>query len=142
MNNYTEEDIEVLQKFFDVEVVKGGFQAEIAKTGTKHIQGFFSLAKRARFQQFGLKPGTHFEGMRGTIEDNVKYCSKSESFDNERNLRVFKNCGLPKEIITIKKEQMFGWQKDALEILEGPIDDRVVYWKFDAGNTGKSAFVR
>ena len=128
MNNYTDEDIEVLNKFYDVEVVKGGFQAEIGKkTGTKHIQGFFSLAKRSRFQQFGLKPGTHFEGMRGTIEENVKYCSKSDSFDTERNLRVFKNCGLPDEIVTISRDDMFDWQKLALAVLEGKVDDRVVY---------------
>jgi hypothetical protein len=127
MNNYTDEDLEKLDTFFEVEVIKGGYQAEISKKGTKHIQGFFSLAKRSRFQQFGLKPGTHFEAMRGTILENVKYCTKSKSFDTERNLRVLKNCGLPDEIVTIDKDKMFKWQLDALNILEQKPDDRVVY---------------
>ena len=143
MNNYAQADVDNLQRFFDLEVVTGGFQAEIApRTGTKHIQGFFILSRRMRFQQFGLKPDTHFEAMRGSITDCVNYVTKSDSFDTEANIRFLKGVEMPEEIVTIKQENFFEWQQTAHAILQTEPDERVIYWKFDDGNTGKSAFVK
>lgn len=108
MNNYTDEDLEAVRKFYETVVVKGGYQAEIAPTtGTKHLQGFFSLSHRARFNSFGFRPGTHFEGMKGTIEQNVDYCSKSLSYDEEAKIRFFKNCNSKFEIEVIDENSFF-----------------------------------
>jgi hypothetical protein len=108
MNNYDQQDVEKLDLFFDGIVKSGAYQSEIGpRTGTKHIQGFFILHRRMRFQQFGLKPGTHFEPMRGTIEENLGYTQKTDSFDEEANLRRTKGINIPEPVSTIERANFF-----------------------------------
>jgi hypothetical protein len=128
MNNYDDNDLDRLKEFFNLEVRVGGFQSEIAPTtGTKHLQGFFVLGRRMRFQQFGLKPSTHFQKMKGTIEDCVRYVTKTESFDSEANIRVLKGVSVPEPVETIHESSFFKWQQIAAEILRDEPDKRVIY---------------
>ncbi len=52
-----------------------------AEAGTKHYQGFVLFKERKSLAQMKiLFPGAHLEVMRGTIADNVNYCSKGLTY--------------------------------------------------------------
>lgn len=78
LNNYTDEDISKLKSLECDYLIVG---KEIASTGTKHLQGFIRF-KNARFISATIKliAGWHVEIARGSIEDNIKYCSKEGDF--------------------------------------------------------------
>jgi hypothetical protein len=65
------------------------FQGEIGENGTPHIQGVVSLERRTSLLQIrdlfshaiGSPSPIHFEVMRGTIQQAVDYCSKTETAD-------------------------------------------------------------
>ncbi len=62
--------------------VFGGLQGEIAPdTGRKHLQGFFVLEKKQRLSYLkkNMHSSCHFEVMKGSIDDSIKYCSKEDS---------------------------------------------------------------
>lgn len=66
----------------DPEVVQGLFyQVERAPTtGQLHLQGFIVLKKKGTFNAVkALFPGAHIERARGTQQQNIDYCSKSET---------------------------------------------------------------
>lgn len=142
MFNPDENDIEMLDQFLVSSCEVAGYQGERTKSGKRHIQGFFITKVKRRFTSFNLKPGTHFELMRGTIPDNVAYVTKEESFDKEWNLRLLHNCTVEAPVETIKEEDFFNWQKEVLSIVKQKPDDRIIYWKYDSGGTGKSALIK
>jgi len=57
------------------------YQLEKAPTtGQRHLQGFLVTLKTARLTKVSkLLPHAHFEKMRGTVKQNVDYCSKAET---------------------------------------------------------------
>lgn len=60
----------------------GGLQGETAPdTGRRHLQGFFVMKKRPTLSWLkkNLHAKAHFECMKGTIEQSIAYCSKSDS---------------------------------------------------------------
>lgn len=53
---------------------------EAPKTKKQYLQGYVQFAKQLRLKQVQtFFPGAHFEVARGTVEQNVSYCSKKES---------------------------------------------------------------
>lgn len=146
MHNYTEEDVDRLQLFITEDCECGGFQGELSSVKkTPHLQGFFITKRKRRFTSFGLKEGTHYELMRGSIVDNVAYCTKAESYDEERGVRFLHNVKMPvKRRLPkiLREEELFMWQKYTLEICRSEPNNRIIYWKHDVGNTGKSEFVK
>lgn len=87
INNYNDEHIEHLNKLIadkkDYKINKLGYNQEIGeKTGTPHIQGFITFIGVKAMK--GVKKilncnWVHLEPMRGSIKDNIDYCSKSET---------------------------------------------------------------
>lgn len=62
--------------------VFGGLQGEISPTtGTRHLQGFVCFASGMRLSTLKNKyhASAHWERMKGTIDDSIAYCSKSDS---------------------------------------------------------------
>lgn len=59
----------------------GGAQLESCPTtGRVHIQGFCGWATNKRFNSLQASlPGVHWESMKGTLEQNKRYCSKSDT---------------------------------------------------------------
>lgn len=56
------------------------FQEEEGKQGTKHIQGFLIYKNPIAFETLKKKlPTAHIEKAKGTIKQNINYCSKSET---------------------------------------------------------------
>lgn len=78
LNNYTpldEKDIE------DSEATYACFGREVGANGTPHLQGFavFRNARRLSTLKF-LLPRAHWEIARGSIQQNIDYCSKDGNF--------------------------------------------------------------
>lgn len=74
-----------LNNFADLPQLKDGdkylhYQHERGPSGTNHLQGFIIFKRPTTYvnarQRF---PGAHIEPARGTIEQNIAYCSKEDS---------------------------------------------------------------
>ena len=79
-----------------------------------------------------IKP--HWEKAKGSIEDNIKYCSKENKFE-------FSYGDLPEPIYC---PEIYGWSLDFYNnVITKPPDKRKIYWLWESiGNYGKSSFVR
>lgn len=77
LNNYTDDDIARLNA--NVNVVRYMiYGKEVGEAGTPHLQGFFCLPNAVRFPTAKNVVGerAHLEVARGSVEQNVEYCSK------------------------------------------------------------------
>lgn len=78
VNNFTDTDRKFFEDYSCPFII---FGEEIApNTGTRHLQGFIQLDKRKRLT--GVKKihaTAHWEITKGTIADNITYCSKGEN---------------------------------------------------------------
>ncbi|ADU76995.1 Rep protein [Cyclovirus PKgoat21/PAK/2009] len=80
LNNYTEDDVDQLQKDLPELCKFAIFGREVCPTtGTKHLQGFCNLQRPKRFNNIReiFKGRAHIEGAKGSDQDNQRYCSKS-----------------------------------------------------------------
>lgn len=61
-----------------------GFQYERGQQGTPHIQGWVILTEKKSLHAVKqLHQTAHWEVMRGSLQKNIEYCSKSETRDSE-----------------------------------------------------------
>lgn len=82
-NNYTQENDEKLWTFIQKECEYAIYGYETApNTGTKHIQGYlhFNTKKKLQTLKNQISPIPHWEGSKGTPEQNKTYCSKEGNF--------------------------------------------------------------
>lgn len=135
-NNYSSEDIVILKKVFNELCYMYAFQEETGENGTPHLQGIISMKKRARWTEFGLPKEIHWEKP-NNVKDCYRYCTKEET----RSGDVFvKNFSIP---YMFKLKDLYDWQKDIIEIIKAPADERKVYWFWSVkGGIGKSQFVK
>lgn len=132
-NNYTDQDIEILESKFKEICIKFCFQEELGENGNKHLQGSIQLKKRMRWSEFGLSDKIHWEITRNNTSAD-KYCLKEET----RNGKQIK-FGFPAELKLINK--LKPWQTSIIELIEKEVNDRTVYWIYDeVGNMGKTVF--
>lgn len=153
LNNYTPEDIDLFSYFIKTQCSIGAFQTEKGETRkTPHLQGFFVTFEKRRFTSFKLSEKTHWELMRGSIKENVEYCLKEKGYDRDAGIRFLHNCEMPvvskmkhllyRQTPVLKDEELFNWQKRVCDICIKEPDDRIIYYKYDSGDTGKSHLVR
>lgn len=78
MNNPTEEDEQVVQKYIEENGVYGCYGREVGEGGTPHLQGYLILSRKQRLVPVkqGLGGRCHLEPMRGSVDDNEDYCTK------------------------------------------------------------------
>ena len=134
LNNYTESEYCSIVPTIR-ELCEWGIMAkEIGESGTPHIQGALHFKKKCRFtdkisiRRDGVECIRAFKNTRhGRTDteiknDNIEYCSKSGD--------VLFRKGVPKPIITIKKEDFYPWQQKLVDIFEKECewDDRTIYW--------------
>jgi hypothetical protein len=146
-NNYSNpsvsefETIEMLIRVFNNICYMYCFQEEIGESGTPHLQGIISLHKRARYSEFGLPKGIHWEKPINIVQ-SYKYCCK----DDSRKIGTHpytKNYNVPKTIRIIPKSCLYDWQLKLLDVVATEPDDRKVYWIYSReGRTGKSTFCK
>lgn len=71
----------------------------------------------------------HWEKCRGTVTDNIKYCTKEGDY-------VLNKIVLPK---AIKVCTPYGWQLEVLDIIKNEPDNRKIFWYWSVeGGVGKS----
>jgi len=144
-NNYPPNAVETLVTTFEgfTGCHAWCFQHEDGELETPHIQGCVQFTRKVRWTQLELPDAIHWEACRGSWQQNVNYCSKRETRDLDKGPPVTHNCH-PTEIVRVLEEGAFHpWQQKVYTLLQGPVNDRHIYWLWDAaGNIGKSSFVK
>lgn len=134
LNNYTEEEMTQMTHFSGKLV----FSKETGESGTPHLQGYIEL-KNARTLS-GLKKELkinriHLEPSYKNRQANVLYCVKEGNVIRNDFGKIYTGADLP------KRDQLYEWQLNLLDIIENKRDDRTIYWFWeDIGNAGKSRF--
>lgn len=141
INNYTETDLAQLAQLLLI-ADKYVWQEERGENGTPHIQGHICFKNPRDFKKIQKAlPRAHIEKVRN-IEASKKYCQKLETRNGELHIKGFKK--------TISKKQMVldieykdvvwkDWQQQIIDILNGPVDKRKIYWFWEeTGDVGKS----
>jgi len=81
LNNYTESEIKDMETWTDKGVQGIGYEKEVGKEGTPHLQGFIVMNKKASISTLKtLNKRMHLEPMKGRIDHNITYCSKEGNF--------------------------------------------------------------
>ncbi len=124
------------------------FGQEEGESGTPHLQGCVRFDTKQRFTAVAkLFPdqGVHWEKMKRSWKLNVKYCSKEMAGDWNRLHGNIPEASRykPREKRVMEAEYKDvvwrGWQKDVIDICNGPVDPRKIHWFWEPeGNSGKS----
>jgi len=76
LNNYKESEYELLK---DLDVAYLIIGKEVGEQGTPHLQGYIQFHKKKRITALKkINQRIHWEKIKGTPEDNIKYCSKED----------------------------------------------------------------
>jgi len=142
-NNYTEDDISSLVTHKGFQGSKQYmFQQEIGESGTPHLQGFIVFHKKIRWTSLKLSKKIHWEKMKGSVVENIKYCSDEEKRAPGGKC-YYHGCKPFKPLITIKREDFYDWENELLEIVQNCVDNRAIHWVYETvGKVGKSQFCR
>lgn len=85
LNNYTSEETQNIQTFLQGDEVKfAGYGLEVGEEGTPHLQGFICFKNPKMYSGLKRIPGferMHFETMKGTVDQNITYCSKQGQYE-------------------------------------------------------------
>nr|WAE42132.1 MAG: replication associated protein [Cressdnaviricota sp.] len=102
-------------------------------TKNTHFQGFCVFKTKQRPSEF-IKTA-RWKKMRGTIEENIIYCTKE-------NRKIYTNMKFRKKIIDpLDGLEYFPYQKEVINIITGLPDKRKLFWWWEpTGNRGKSTF--
>lgn len=139
-NNYTDNDITILNSSFSSNCSKFIFENEIGEEGTPHLQGYIAFEKKRRPSELKLSKSIHWEKVKGTENDNILYCSK-DFRNGVKGCKVWKsdNARIPRPLKVIT--ELKPWQQQLKELLEQEPEDRKIIWIYEnVGNVGKSAF--
>lgn len=132
LNNYTELDISSIvpqiKTLCNIAIVA----KEVGQSGTPHLQGYLEFKTKCR-PKSRFTNRIHWEKCKGNREENITYCRK----DNNILLML----GIDKPY-TIELD-LYEWQKQIVKVLDGPINDRYLYWYWEeTGCAGKTTFCK
>lgn len=135
-NNYKLEEIDPIVSTLKRFAYKGKIQTEVGKCGTPHLQGMIWCKDKHRDTEFKLPKAIHWETLKD--EHNKRdYCGKDETHDGI--YRVMWGFPTPLKLITPDRP----WQKKVLDIVNGPVNERKVYWFYEnTGGVGKSSLCK
>lgn len=139
-NNYSEEDLQWVAQWAQNNCSEYALNQEVGeKEGTEHIQGALYLNNARTFVQMkNLFPKCHLEAAR-SWKDVKKYSTKEET----RKPGTKPITEKPEVKDPLEGRELYPFQKEVLEILEKPADDRSVYWFWEPeGCTGKTSLVK
>lgn len=138
-NNYTEEQVQELNSTLTQITQQFGYGREVAPTtGTPHLQGWIHLKEGKTFTALKklFDTSISWRPMKGTIKQNISYCSKSNDY-----LEWPPKLDIKSKILTDKYQNIIwkDWQQKIIEICKDPADSRTIHWVYDpVGNQGKS----
>ena len=139
LNNWTAEDLEMLKNTNVPLCHKMMFQSEIGENeSTPHLQGWIEFKKKHRPLEVFKSTRIHWEKMNGSIQSNIEYCGKTETYTGE--VRYARGCAFP---YTGPKITLRPWQVPVVDMLRDEPHDRHIYWVWsEKGNLGKSTFAK
>jgi hypothetical protein len=138
LNNYTQLEKEMFKNIDRKIVPRLIFQEEKGEEKeTPHLQGYLEFASKKRPKSVFKSKRVHWEKRKGTIDDNIKYCSKDG--DRIEGTEVYvRGFELP---FVQKIDKFMKWQLHILDILKESSDDRFIHWYWDKkGGIGKTTF--
>lgn len=162
-NNYTEAGEAALIAYIESKAKFAVFGHEVAPTtGTPHLQGYINHLKQTRFTTLTKAlPGCHFVNAKGSDQDNLNYCTKTDkdsyySFgtpqkSGKRNDLLIA-CNLAKNSPTIRQltdelpDMYVKYQKGLTALNEmyqphrDPSNPPVVLWLWGKAGVGKTTF--
>ncbi len=142
LNNYTQQDIEDIKNLDSSKVPIIVFQEE--DEGTPHLQGCLSYATKGRAFSLGLSNRIHWEkkSKYSSLEQARHYCCDINK-RVENGMVYIRNWKPPKNVKTLKEEQLKSWQKKIITLIESEPDDRKIHWFWEPqGGIGKSVFCK
>lgn len=138
INNYTQNEIDLLSNSECSIVPKIMFQSEMGEEGTPHLQGWLEFTQKKRPMSVFKSTKIHWEKMNGSIRDNINYCGKTPTYTGD--VRYARGCDFPYSGPQIS---LYEWQKPIVELLKGSPDERSIYWVWSReGNMGKTTFAK
>lgn len=139
INNWTDKILShCLTYFEDHNYIIG---EEVGDCGTKHLQGYVKFNSQKEFkvlkEQF---PTAHFEIAKGSLKDNVKYCSKDGIIHTNIDLRPASEKLISDVLESEYKDVVWKpWQQEIIDLLEAEPDKRSINWYWEkSGNVGKT----
>ena len=156
LSNYTQEDMDNITGSRGSHIYRLGFQEEdtddSGQPTTPHLQGFgqwcVNKKKKKRpvpvFEKLLGHKRTHFEVMKGSVMDNVKYCT-SEFYEGRRKRKkggfvYTRNC--PRPLVKMTYEHLNEDQQkivDRYKGFEDPLFGREIHWYWEPkGEWGKT----
>jgi len=129
VNNWTEDQKSELSRIF-----RGSrwiMGEEVGESGTPHLQGYVKFSKAVRPLEHVKVKGVHWEKARGSVDQNIEYCSK----DNKAAGNLIKR--------PLPEIKISGWQLMVDIRLDNEPDNRTILWIWSGrGGKGKSHYVR
>ena len=135
INNYSENEVCQVIDSCKKYAKKCIISKEVGKEGTPHLQCYIHLKKKILITGLQKLPGFSRSSCRPARNEEalIEYCQKEGN--------VLFRSGFPERIKLIEPD--YRWEKEILEIINGEIDDRMIYWYWSyAGGTGKSSFCK
>lgn len=137
-NNYTQKNIEELIETFRDGSIHYLFQEETGENGTPHLQGFVKFPSKSRPMEKIKDKNIHWEKCKN-VNASIKYCCKEDTRTGE----IYSSIPFPKPIKVLSEDQLYDWQKDIVEMVKKPADDRSIYWYWETkGGIGKTQFCK
>lgn len=134
-NNYNNDDFLNIQNILSEKSSKYVIGKEIGESGTKHLQGYVEFDKKIRPSRL-VSEKIHWEKAKGSMEDNLKYCTKDNDY-------VTYKMKLKRQPKILKHEQLYEWQKNIVTLANTEPDDRTIHWFWnEKGNLGKTQLVK
>lgn len=139
VNNFTDNDVNMLLGSDSSIVPKYIFESEIGENKTVHLQGSLSFAKKNRpLSVFKDSSKWHWEITRNLKASNL-YCQK-DYVKGKSNKIWSRGYKIP---YRVEIEKLFKWQKKVLKIIDKEPDDRTINWIWEEkGCAGKSTFAK
>lgn len=149
-NNYDAANVTELRQVLQHADALFVFSEEIGDSGTKHLQGAVRFKTRARFTYVKkLFPtwNMHWEKCKGSWKQNIVYCTKVKDWSKiHGNIPEASRFSLgEKAVLDLYYENVKWepWQQRIIDIVDGPVDDRRIYWFWEArGKIGKTFLAR
>lgn len=136
-NNYSKEDELALDTWCGAKCSKCAIGREVGESGTPHLQGTFCLKSKMRFSALqALWPKVHWEKTWNPARA-IEYCRK------DGDMVADFNSGPPRPKDPLADKTLFEWQRELLQELSLPPDDRTILWLWEpVGCAGKTAIAK
>ena len=107
---------------------------------TRHIQGYVRFKNQKDLSALKkLQPRAHFEGAKGSDDENHKYCSKEGDFRSNYTPKLTREDLLAMVAKSYESVIWKPWQRSVLDLLDSCTNPRTIHWIYEStGNVGKT----